>query len=825
MNRNYSAIMRHCVLSAVTAFAAMSTFADAITWEGSTNLVMTAATTVDVPAGRTNVIEKLSGAYTLTKTGGGALEIRYVKTASASVVVSEGLVRFANPRPDEIFAKAYFHVDASDLSTMTIETVNGTNFVTRWNDVDGRTERYATHCTTVWGPRTNPENRKPFLRENFQNGLPVMDFGSLLTEFNTNELGQALGYGAAMTFDQTSPYIKEGFTVASDTEDYVDWPWSGYGMSFFSHETSWRFVRCGVNKTSPTCRGILNDNAQNNNYFEQGKSIWFDGNLMTGNPKWTAPSIAFHIYRIRPSADGGTTFKNFAAEYCYGSTRSYGGQRIAEYVLFTNKTETGESAMTDMEATAVNRYLRVKWFPRTISRVTVAEGASLDVDPSANLTIQMLGGEGDAADLSVGCDATYRLPYFGSWLHLDASQTNTMTIVSQNGTNFVTRWNDADGGSVYAYHDASEYDYRDSPTNRMPFISVTKTLNSLPVMDFGPVLFAKNVDENGRSLGGYGAAMRFTTRLTTLREAFTVVSDTEDLKEYTSNYTYGPSFVSDVGTTYPGGVNAPHNRGQTVNGKNPKWFYTSTASLTARLDGTEYTSQAIKNSSFPDGFHIVSFANTANSGVNALARTLRSTYNANAWGGQRIAEYMLFDAPLSEAKRQRIYRALRKKWFGDTSVTTNFLGRVSLEERASMIVGYGEFLVVTNALTLAGSLTATSATVANMDVAGTNATVDGALTLADGATLSFTRLSDDTWTSLSATSVTAEGAVTVSLAGSSLKGMGGKSVRLIATDNPPLSLEGWTLNYQSSGTTARLVLKDDGVWAEFLSPGLVIFVK
>ena len=365
---------------------------------------------------------------------------------------------------------------------MTIEAVNGTNFVTRWNDVDGRTDRYATHCTTVWNCRKNPENRKPFLRMDFQNGLPVMDFGSLLTQYNTNELGQALGYGAAMTFDRNSPYIKEGFTVASDTEDYYDWQWSGYGMSFFSHETSWRFARCGLSPISnPTRFGIQNDNSQNNNFFAEGKSVWYDGTLIAGHPKWTKPSAGFHIYRIHPTADGGTTFNNFAAEYCYGGTRSYGGQRIAEYVLFTNATETGQSTMTTNEATMVNRFLRVKWFPQKISRVTVAEGASLDVAPSANLTILSAGGDGGASDLSIEGGATYHVPHFGAWLHLDASQTDTMTIVPQNGTNFVTRWNDADGGSVYAYHDASEYDYRDSPTNRMPFISTTKTLNSRPV--------------------------------------------------------------------------------------------------------------------------------------------------------------------------------------------------------------------------------------------------------------------------------------------------------------------------------------------------------
>ena len=239
-------------VSFVAVFAAIfasSAFADPITWEGATNLTMTANTTVEVLSGVTNVIETLSGAYTLTKTGGGALEIRYSKSASTKVVVAEGLVRFANPRPDDLFARAYFHVDASDLSSMTIETVSGTNFVTRWNDTDGRADRYATHCTTVWNCRTDPENRKPFLRMDFQNGLPVMDFGSLLTRFNTNEVGQALGYGAAMKFDKTTPYIKEGFTVFADTEDYDEWPnvpsfsTSMCGMSIFSHETAYRFVR------------------------------------------------------------------------------------------------------------------------------------------------------------------------------------------------------------------------------------------------------------------------------------------------------------------------------------------------------------------------------------------------------------------------------------------------------------------------------------------------------------------------------------------------------------------------------------------------------
>ncbi len=176
MRRRHPSIKRHCALPLVAAFAAMSALADVITWEWSTNLVMTAATTVDVPAGRTNRIDKLSGAYALTKTGGGVLEIRWAASSGGSIVISEGTVHFTNPRPNAIFARASFHVDASDASSMTIVTENGTNFVTRWNDTDGGT-RYATPSTdTMYG---RVPGRLPFIGQGTQNGLPYVDFGSL----------------------------------------------------------------------------------------------------------------------------------------------------------------------------------------------------------------------------------------------------------------------------------------------------------------------------------------------------------------------------------------------------------------------------------------------------------------------------------------------------------------------------------------------------------------------------------------------------------------------------------------------------------------------
>ena len=240
MSKRHFSIVRYFVLSAVAAFAAMSAFADTITWEGSTNLVMDAATTVEVPAGRTNVIDVLDGAFVLTKTGGGTLEIHYVKNTGAIVDVAEGTVRISNPRPDDLFNEASIHLDATDFSSMLVETVSGTNFVKMWRDTDGR-NHWATNCTTAGGNRTNPENRLAILKVDGAVRRPFVNFGALLKKSGTYSAeAQALAYGAAMTLD-TRVDMVEGFTVFSDTEDYDVWNSLGVsvnGMTLMSNESS-----------------------------------------------------------------------------------------------------------------------------------------------------------------------------------------------------------------------------------------------------------------------------------------------------------------------------------------------------------------------------------------------------------------------------------------------------------------------------------------------------------------------------------------------------------------------------------------------------------
>ena len=184
---------------------------------------------------------------------------------------------------------------------------------------------------------------------------------------------------------------------------------------------------------------------------------------------------------------------------------------------------------------------------------------------------------------------------------------------------------------------------------------------------------------------------------------------------------------------------------------------------------------------------------------------------------------MLFGSILSDEKRQRLYNTLRSKWFGDVPATTNIYNNLSLGEDAALAVKY-EALAVTNKLALAGSLSAPVAFAANVDVAGTGATIDAPLTIPDGAALSFQRQDDGAWTALSAKSLVAEGAVRVVLAAESEKGLGGTSARLVATETPMASIDGWTLEWDGK-YEASLSLREDGVWVEFAKPGMVIVIE
>ena len=151
---------------------------------------------ISVEAGDTVYIDKITGKRgTITKSGAGTLSVRRLLNRNVSFDVKEGRVFFDRQMP-RVCADAFFHVDSSRADTLELEEQNGTNFVTRWNDVRGN-GLFATNCLAGPSWRTNPENRRAFISDVTQNGFPVVDFGPIL--YN----GHPEGYGATMIWSKT----------------------------------------------------------------------------------------------------------------------------------------------------------------------------------------------------------------------------------------------------------------------------------------------------------------------------------------------------------------------------------------------------------------------------------------------------------------------------------------------------------------------------------------------------------------------------------------------------------------------------------------------
>ena len=182
------------------------------------NLAMDTNALVNVESGDTLCIDRITGSRgTITKTGLGILRIKLNRNKNARFLVQEGRICFDRQMP-AVCAKAAFHVDSSRMDTLVTEEVNGTNFVVRWNDVRGN-GMFATNCLYEQTWRHDARNRRAFISDVKQNGLPVIDFGPMLFKAYTNELGQAKGYGAAMSWSKAVENIYEVYEVISDTPD------------------------------------------------------------------------------------------------------------------------------------------------------------------------------------------------------------------------------------------------------------------------------------------------------------------------------------------------------------------------------------------------------------------------------------------------------------------------------------------------------------------------------------------------------------------------------------------------------------------------------
>lgn len=265
-------------------------------------------------------------------------------------------------------------------------------------------------------------------------------------------------------------------------------------------------------------------------------------------------------------------------------------------------------------------------------------------DAGAHATTLRLAGAGT---LSLGRDKSNDdHPVAGAWLHLDASQTNTMTFVAgADGKTYISRWNDCDGAKAYAEQTLA---IAGSATNR-PFLRLDG-LNGKPVVDFG-AFFGNNIefDVYDHDVATYGETAWMDIRNQKIpRTAFVVMQEVRaDHCDAVAVGNTGSAlwyrFVARKDKVRYAGVPFADTYGQFC-------WYRDGVSLNGlnvahdrKMNLTEWTVWAIP---YESGTYF-----------NALMRDRNGRF-----GGARVAEIIAYETVLTEAEIRQNVAYLKNKW-------------------------------------------------------------------------------------------------------------------------------------------------------------------
>ena len=185
----------------------------------------------------------------------------------------------------------------------------------------------------------------------------------------------------------------------------------------------------------------------------------------------------------------------------------------------------------------------------------------------------------------------------------------------------------------------------------------------------------------------------------------------------------------------------------------------------------------------------------------------------------RLGELLLFRYRMPTDERFRLDRALRAKWFGDANVCA--YGSLAVSDGAAAAFPYAD-VAVTN-LTLAGTVSARSLAVKNLDVVG-DAVVSAPLPVGSGGRLALNWNGVDGFACADASSFAIEAGGTLEVNGLGALPPCGSSYKVIGTETVSGSPSGWIWHSADRSVRAFLERKADGLYVTFGSGGFrVIF--
>ena len=751
------------------ASAAIPAAADTVTYDGTAQtinadthyevLVVSAATTVTVAQGATLTVDEFIGNAQLTKAGAGTLAVKNF-SANSNISATAGTVRFAagGPTDTTVFddANTFFHVDASASASMTTDgTLDGNALVSQLADIRG-----GGHPTASPVGGTGTQFNKPWIDAGALNGLNVLDFG---TYYKTGTAED--GYGAALCWSEASSAIQEVLIVQADAHDCriqfllgCKWPENNSGRTYDYHRGS---------------SGALFNGTYSSASIRNG-SIYMDGLSATAA---TVPSEGFHVFRLVQS--GATKASAFADDR---ETQCRGGIRLAEAIVLTANLDAVSSRRLEMR-------LQQKWLPgnRPIANLSISSGATLTVDegvkiiakggtlnPSAIVTgageaqyevsayqyshpaksVAKIGSAAvnlrasaarrvrvDEGTLSIVTAAVKLTPA----LHLDPTHTGTISL---NGGK-VQYWKD-----LVTLNSSSEKMARQYTATQMPLLR-ENAQNGLPVVDFCEIYRSGRWPSANTPMN-----MALSAELTTVRDAFLVVADTDDARSAVSNESLLPQFLLGHSTAYDF-----HRAGSGQFGiLNLSYGSGTSASTTLAIDGAS----AARNAALPEGFHLVRISPASNAKVNQLCKER----SGNAYGGLKYGEILLYTgAKLSDAEAADVTDYLLNKW-GLPNADHTGVAYESLEIAEGATLGlppYSSTAALSGAGTVSGDLALANGFALNVS-ADAPLSVSGALTLPANGTVEisgdiFSYEDNDVVTLLSAGSVSAASPLNYAIVG------------------------------------------------------------
>jgi hypothetical protein len=757
------------------------------------------AAAIEIAAGQTVSVGALSGTGALAKRGGGTLKTAGFDDFDGPLRLEAGAVEVKArelPEPFALPGGLLFHLDASAAGRVLCDA-DGVS-VTNVLDASGGV-RSASPADAY--PR-------PQLLAGELNGLPVLDFG-------------AANSGCCLLWSSRADTVRTIFWVIGSQ--------AGGGMPIGTKESAdgADFLRADVSRL-----GVWNGGSAKT----LNGATRVDGRLISGA---LAGLTGGYQLMSLVTADRATA-SAFAADRFAGADAARmartGGQRLAEVLVYNR-------VLSDQERRDVEAYLSRKWFGRLpqgyagagveIARAEFAGGALRSEDAAAPVVVRSLQGAADLVKTGEHTLTLYQahefggrivvsngvlalagtpvlpgIPQAGVVMHMDAAQTDSLTRVAENGTNFVTRW-DSRVGARYAAHDGQ---------SKRPYL-LEGELNGRPVVEFGPY-FDQGADRHN------GAYLDWDQEVNTIKTAFLVLGSQA-----------GGNFLM----TSRALTVAPFHRGYDANGK------VSVSAALLATGRTEVPACLMSSGAYAsiDGVRINPFAATPSGGYQVFCFQTDDTAAVTAgtfardrdyrFGGQRLAEVILYDRVLSAAERARVEAYLQDKWFarayGDyvrdvplSDVRLASTGTLDLTGQTRSVAA------VSGSGTVSNGILRVTGTLDIGDGVGDCATlrVDGGLTLAPGAGILFDLVppAHDSAAVAGALTVEGGGVLTVRLPGQSVGGLIGRvAVATFDTCEGAERLASWQVSGLPDHYAVRLAAEGQSVYLVVAAKGTVLIVK